>query len=144
MTLRPRTLVTVQRVRERLRDLASADLARASAHAEQIVQDARGADAALTEFLDDSARRMRAASLTGLIRIGAELETRRAEVAAAEQARIDALAAVQASSAQVARREREVRSIEALRDRQAEVHEVLEARAEQLASDDHAVRGRAR
>ena len=136
MTIRPRALKAVQQARTRLRDLASAGVHQARNEAG--VADAAAADAtaALSTTLDDCHRRMHAASITGLIRISADVETRRAEASLAVAASAEAATAVRTAVEALALRERELRTVERAIEQAMAAGEELRASDEQRLTDD--------
>ncbi len=141
MTIRPRSLKAVQVARERLRDLAGADAHRTAAAAGVAAAAAAAAAVALDDSLDACRERMRAASITGLIRIS-DLETSRAEVGhAAADSEAMARAARVAVEA-LARRERELRTVERALELTRNATDALLAADEQRANDDLSARRR--
>jgi len=142
VTIRPRSLKAVQVARERLRDLAGADAHRTAAAAGVAAAAAAAAAVALDDSLDACRERMRAASITGLIRISADLETSRAEVGhAAADSEAMARAARVAVEA-LARRERELRTVERALELTRNAADALLAADEQRANDDLSARRR--
>lgn len=136
MTIRPRSLKAVHVARTRLRDLASAGLSQAQADAGAAHAAAATATAELDRTLDDCRRRMNAASITGLIRISAEVETHRAEATQAAAASAQAAIAAREASEALARRERELRTVDRAIELALNVTEELRAADEQRQSDD--------
>jgi hypothetical protein len=136
VSIRPRSLKAVQTARTRLRDLASAGLSQAQAEAGAAHAAAASATAELDRALDACEQRMRAASITGLIRISADVETHRAEARHAEVASAQASTAVREASEALARRERELRTVDRAIELALDVTEELRAADEQRQSDD--------
>ena len=143
MTIRPRSLRAVQQARSRLRDLASAGYHQAQAEAGAAEHAAASASSVLDRKLDESRQRMHAASITGLIRISADLESARAEATTAEAASAEAATALREAADALAKRERDLRSIDRAIEQALAVTEELRATDEQRLSDDLSSRRRA-
>ncbi|HVV85322.1 MAG TPA: hypothetical protein VHE35_19805 [Kofleriaceae bacterium] len=143
MTVRPRQLRAVIAARGRLRDLAGAVHAQATAAEQQAAAQASSAAAELDHAIADAGKRMAtSAGIAELMRIADELAGDRALAAAAERERQAASARAQQSAAQLRQRERELRTVERVLEDCREELALAAERGEQRVTDDHGGRRR--
>lgn len=145
MSSKARTLARICLVRTIVRNGAAAEVAGATARAEDARAAVEDATGRAHELLATMASRFERGGTTRIFDHATwEREAREAEVAAADAARREAEALAEARRLALASRERELRVSETLRDRVAEEREARLRREEQAMCDDLAAARRRR